>query len=69
MKKKALKALIRHCSVHANYPDCGYLQMTTEQKAMYDRITGRLSPLYASFDEDQKARYLKTHKRARLFFQ
>ncbi len=33
-----LKDLIVHMKVHSNYPDCGYDQMTTEQKNFYDSI-------------------------------
>lgn len=58
MKKKDLKDLIRHCAIHSGYQNCGYLQMTTEQKALYDRINKRSTPeLYASMDEDQQRRY------------
>lgn len=36
-----LAHLVRHCWVHSGYPDCGYGQMTTEQKALYRRVIGR----------------------------
>lgn len=36
-----LRDLIRHAWIHAGYPDCGYKQMTTEQKKLYCRIVGR----------------------------
>lgn len=37
----ALRNLIEHCWVHSGYRDCGYIQMTTEEKALYDRVIGR----------------------------
>ena len=37
---EALKDLVRHCWVHSGYADCGYWQMTTEQKQLYCRIIG-----------------------------
>lgn len=37
----ALRSLIQHCWIHSNYRDCGYLQMTTEEKALYDEVIGR----------------------------
>lgn len=33
-----LKGLIRHAWIHSGYPNCGYLEMTTEQKATYDAV-------------------------------
>lgn len=64
MKKKDLKDLIRHMWVHNNYPDCGYMQMTTEQKALYDKVRGRISPIFDKLDDDQRRRYLAIHKKA-----
>lgn len=32
-----LEHLIHHCQIHDNYINCGYGQMTTEQKHLYDR--------------------------------
>jgi len=32
------RGLIRHCQIRSGYPDCGYDQMTTPQKALYDNI-------------------------------
>lgn len=66
MKKRDLKDLVRHCWVHSGYQDCGYMQMTTEQKALYDKIIGRISPIYDKLDTDQRARYDKIHKKAKL---
>lgn len=63
--KHELRELIRHIQIHSSYPDCGYLQMTTEQKAIYDKIYGRISPIYERLDEDQKRRYDRTHKKAK----
>lgn len=34
----ALRDLVEHCWLHSGYQDCGYLHMTTEQKALYDSI-------------------------------
>lgn len=33
-----LRGLIHHAWIHGAYPDCGYDQMTTEQKALYDAV-------------------------------
>lgn len=33
-----LRELVRHCWIHSGYPNCGYLQMTTEQKALFGEI-------------------------------
>lgn len=33
-----LRALIIHCWVHSGYRDCGFDQMTTEQKQFYRAI-------------------------------
>jgi hypothetical protein len=33
---RQLKDLIVHCWMHSGYKDCGYAQMTTEQKELYD---------------------------------
>lgn len=32
--------LIRHAWVHTAYPSCGYSQMTTEQKRLFDNVIG-----------------------------
>lgn len=40
---KKLRSLVGHCWIHSGYPDCGYLQMTTEEKALYDQVK-RLEP-------------------------
>lgn len=34
-----LERLIRHTWVHSGYPKCGYNQMTTEEKRLFDKIT------------------------------
>lgn len=65
MRKKDLKDLIRHIWIHLNYPEGGYLQMTTEQKAVFDKVVGRVSPIYDRMDEDQKRRYGQIHKKAK----
>jgi hypothetical protein len=36
-----LRSVVEHCWIHSNYPDCGYTQMTTEQKEMYNWAIGR----------------------------
>ena len=36
-----LRSIVEHCWIHSNYPDCGYAQMTTEQKEMYNWAIGR----------------------------
>jgi hypothetical protein len=38
---KALKDLVQHCWVHSGYKDCGFNQMTTEQKRLYCATIGR----------------------------
>jgi hypothetical protein len=35
-----LRELIRHCWIHTAYRDCGFMQMTTEQKQLYCEIVG-----------------------------
>jgi hypothetical protein len=35
---KALEDLVGHCWVHSGYPDCGYAQMDSEQRALYDEV-------------------------------
>jgi hypothetical protein len=40
-KLEDLRDLIRHCWVHSGYQDCGYLQMTTQQKNLYNKTIGR----------------------------
>jgi len=37
-KIKALKTLIQHAWIHSGYPNCGYAQMTTEQKKLYCKV-------------------------------
>jgi hypothetical protein len=36
-----LRDLIQHCWVHSGYQDCGYGQMTTEQKRLYREVIER----------------------------
>lgn len=33
-----LRDLIQHMQIHAGYPKCGYMQMTTEQKELFDSL-------------------------------
>lgn len=35
-----LRALVVHCWVHSNYHNCGYSHMTTDEKALFDAVTG-----------------------------
>lgn len=35
---EALRDLIVHCWIHSGYPNCGYSQMTAEQKQLYDSV-------------------------------
>ena len=44
-----LKELVLHCWVHSGYENCGYKEMTTEQKLHYDSI------IYESDEEINKA--------------
>lgn len=61
---KALKQLVRHCCIHSGYTSCGYLQMTTEQKALYDWINGRGRPnFYDRLDDGQRLCYDKVTQR------
>lgn len=36
-----LRDLVEHCYVHSGYQDCGYEQMDTPLKALYDRVVGK----------------------------
>ncbi len=36
-----LAELIQHCWVHSGYQNCGYEQMTSEQKFLYDELTSK----------------------------
>lgn len=38
---KLLEDLVRHCWVHSGYRNCGYSQMSSELKALFDEIRGR----------------------------
>ena len=37
-ENERLRDLVGHCWIHSGYRDCGYVQMTTEQKALYDAV-------------------------------
>jgi hypothetical protein len=39
-----LGELLQHCHRHSEYPDCGYRQMGSAQRILYDEITGRGAP-------------------------
>ena len=39
-REKDLEDLVNHCWIHSGYENCGYKQMTTEQKKLYDSLTG-----------------------------
>lgn len=41
MESHALRELVRHCQVHSGYPDCGYVQMDTPMKRLYNKTLGR----------------------------
>ena len=55
---KSLIDLIGHCWVHSGFIDCGYDQMTTDQKRLYDEIKGKepdhFDNLLASIEIDDK---------------
>lgn len=38
-----LQELVVHCWIHSSYFNCGYDQMTTEQKIMYDKLLAEAS--------------------------
>lgn len=37
-----LIGLVEHCQIHSGYKNCGYLQMTSDQKSLYDSIFSQL---------------------------
>lgn len=39
IENEQLRELITHMWVHSNYTECGYFQMTTEQKDLFKSIT------------------------------
>ena len=39
--------LIWHAWIHSGYSDCGYAQMTTRQKTLFDSVIGRAPPKYS----------------------
>jgi hypothetical protein len=52
-KIKALKELIRHCWVHSGYRDCGWSQMTAEQRVLYEKVIGRKSKPHSGHDGEK----------------
>lgn len=38
-REQKLESLIAHCSVHSGHKNCGYKQMTTDQKKLFDSLT------------------------------
>ena len=51
-----LRKLVSHCWVHSGYPQCGYLQMTTEQKQLYCAVVGaKFTPLQPEFLDQSEA--------------
>ena len=40
-----LNEMVLHCWVHSGYENCGFKQMTSKQKNLYDSLTG-----YNDFD-------------------
>lgn len=56
-----LEELIVHCWIHSGYADCGFKQMTTEQKVLYTEISSRADTILgARFHEIMKG--LKSQK-------
>lgn len=39
--EQELEDLLKHCWIHEGYSRCGYNQMTTEQKELFDALTSR----------------------------
>lgn len=35
---RQLESLVFHCQIHSGYPNCGYNQMESDQKEIYDGI-------------------------------
>ncbi|MDB4261341.1 hypothetical protein N9878_00600 [bacterium] len=56
-----LRDLINHAAIHTNYPQCGYLQMTTEQKKLFDETAIRES-------EKANCEYCKKMKKEGITF-
>jgi hypothetical protein len=54
---RRLRKLIRHAWVHSGYTDCGYYQMTTEEKADYRRVIGRSDADQRECDEIYSRRH------------
>ena len=40
-----LRKLIQHCALHSADGNCGYDQMTAEQRSLYDAVVGRRAPV------------------------
>jgi hypothetical protein len=36
---KRLRELVRHCWVHSGYENCGYKQMGSDERQLYDEVT------------------------------
>jgi len=43
-----LEEVIRHCQIHCGFRNCGYVHMTTEQKAIYDEVAKEWSSWQAA---------------------
>ena len=39
-----MRLLVQHSYIHSGYEDCGYIQMSTEEKVLYNRALGRECP-------------------------
>lgn len=39
-----LRRLVMHCWIHSGYPNCGYMQMTSEQKLLFDAARREQTP-------------------------
>jgi hypothetical protein len=42
-----LRELVQHCAVHSAYGNCGYEQMSAEQKSLFNAVVGRRVPASA----------------------
>jgi hypothetical protein len=40
-----LRELVQHCALHSADGNCGYDQMTAEQRSVYDAVVGRRAPV------------------------
>jgi len=50
---RELKRLIVHCWIHSGYQNCGYDQMTTEERALFDSITKNAEDIISSIGDPQ----------------